>query len=202
MITILCAHHKNQIYSVWENIAGESELMLPTLIVASDVHGSTVALHRLLQHAKVHRAQQILIAGDICPPSSPAFKQLLSQPVEFILVRGNCDSSYDFSSAGINLPPLVQRLQWGQYPVVMTHGDRFPSPHGLDMERGDLFISGHTHAPRLMLGEDGILHINPGSTTFPRTALGPTYALFFEEGISIRSLDDDRPLPSLQYYFL
>lgn len=176
--------------------------MLPTLIVASDVHGSTVALRQLLQHAIFHRAQQILIAGDICPPASPAFKELLSQPVEFILVRGNCDSSYDFSSAGINLPPLVQRLQWGQYPVVMTHGDRFPSPHGLEMEQGGIFISGHTHAPRLMLGEDGILHINPGSTTFPRTASGPTYALFFEDGISIRSLDEDRPLPSLQYYFL
>lgn len=202
MIAILCAHHKNQISSLWEIAVGEYELMHPTLILASDIHGSTAALRLLLQYAKHYQAQHILIAGDICPPSSPAFKELLSQHTDTILVRGNCDSSYDFSAAGINLPPLVQRLKWGEHSVVMTHGDRFPSPYGLDMQGGDIFISGHTHSPRLLMQEDGILHINPGSTTFPRTALGPTYALLFEDGASIRSLDDDRPLPSLQYYFL
>lgn len=176
--------------------------MLPTLILASDIHGSSFALRLLAGRAKQHQAQKILIAGDLCPPESLEFKTLLREEAETLLVRGNCDSSYAFSNAGINLPPLVQRLKWGEKTLVMTHGDRFPSPYGLDMESGDIFISGHTHIPHVVRQEDGILTINPGSTTFPRTPLGPTYALLFEEGVSIRSLDDDRPLPSLQYYFL
>lgn len=161
-----------------------------------------VALRQLLQRAKQYQAQAILIAGDLCPTESPAFKALLSQEIETILVRGNCDGSYEFNAAGMILPPLVQRLRWGEHTLVMTHGDRFPSPYGLELQSNDIFLSGHTHTPHLMKQEDGILTINPGSTTFPRTVLGPTYALLFEEGVSIRSLDDDRPLPSLQYYFL
>ncbi|ADY14594.1 YfcE family phosphodiesterase [Sphaerochaeta globosa] len=176
--------------------------MLPTLILASDIHGSAFALHLLVGRAKQYQAEKILIAGDLCPPDSPEFRTLLTQEAETLLVRGNCDGSYEFSNAKIHLPPLVQRLQWGERTLVMTHGDRFPSPYGLDMKTGDIFISGHTHTPHLARQEDGIITINPGSTTFPRTPLGPTYALLFEEGISIRSLDDDRPLPSMQYYFM
>ncbi len=176
--------------------------MLSPLILASDIHGSTVALRQLIHLAHRHQARQVLVAGDICPPASPQFRELLNELADSILVRGNCDNSYDFAAAGIPLPPLVQRLQWGSRLLVMTHGDRFPSPYGLDMQSSDIFISGHTHAPRMVLQEDGILHINPGSIAFPRTSAGPTFALLYEDGASIRSLDDDRPLPSLQYYFV
>ncbi len=176
--------------------------MSNTLLLASDLHGSLTALTLLDQRAREHQAKSILIAGDFCPSGHPHFQLLLQNIPQLLLVRGNCDSSYDFSNAGIALPPLKRSIDWQGRTIFMTHGDRIHSPFGQNLKAGDIFVSGHTHTPKLQKGEDGVIWVNPGSTTYPRTTLGPTYALFDDEGISIHKLDDDQPIPSLQYYFL
>ncbi|MDY0243430.1 MAG: YfcE family phosphodiesterase [Sphaerochaeta sp.] len=176
--------------------------MSNTLLLASDVHGSIDALSLLDQRAREHQAESILIAGDLCPSGHTHFQILLRNIPHLFLVRGNCDSSYDFSNAGIPLPPQKRRIDWLGRTIFMTHGDRIHSPFGQNLKPGDIFISGHTHTPKLQKSEDGVIWVNPGSTTYPRTPLGPTYALLDEEGISIRSLTDDQPIAGLQYHFL
>ena len=175
--------------------------MTPTYLITSDIHGSLRVLERLLEKARRFNAEAILIAGDLCPSDNPLFSALLHQEVPMHLVRGNCDSSYEFSNASLNLPPLVWRAPWKGRGLVMTHGDRYPSPYGLDLKKGDIFLYGHTHVPKVQLDADGILLLNPGSPTYPRTSLGPSYAILDGEGVSVRAFDDDRFLPSLQYDF-
>ncbi len=176
--------------------------MSNTLLLASDLHGSLTALSLLEQRAREHQAESILIAGDFCPSGHTHFNLLLQNIPHLILVRGNCDNNYDFSNAGIALPPQKRSIDWQGRTIFMTHGDRIHSPFGLNLKAGDIFISGHTHTPKLQKGEDGVIWVNPGSTTYPRTPLGPTYALLDNEGISIRSLSEDQPIAGLQYYFL
>ncbi|WP_319757604.1 YfcE family phosphodiesterase [uncultured Sphaerochaeta sp.] len=172
------------------------------LLLASDVHGSIEALSLLEQRGREHQVESILIAGDLCPSGHTHFQILLRNIPHLLLVRGNCDSSYDFSNEGIPLPPQKRCIEWQGRTIFMTHGDRIHSPFGQNLKDGDIFISGHTHTPKLQRGEDGIIWVNPGSTTYPRTPLGPTYALIDEESISIRSLTGDQPIAGLQYYFL
>ena len=176
---------------------------MDTILFSSDLHGSWPALKLLIVKATKIQAKALLIAGDLCPPDNPAFFLTYSNSeIPIILVRGNCDSAYDFDLAHIPLPPVTRKINFAMRTIVMTHGDRFPSPYGLELKRMDIFISGHTHTPKLVEDSQGIICVNPGSPTYPRTALGPTYGIIDETGISIRDFNNDTPIPNLQYYFM
>ncbi len=114
-----------------------------------------------------------------------------------IMVKGNCDSSYDFEAAGKVVPPLIVRLPWQGRTILMTHGDRWPSPYGLSMKKGDIFLFGHIHVPRLYTDRDGIIILNPGSTTYPRGESAASYALLLPDRIEVRTLREDKLLQEL-----
>lgn len=165
------------------------------------MHGSLPALTSLLEKAEKCNASMLLIGGDLCPPENNLFKMAFSNSSIHILhVRGNCDSAYDFAKAELPLPPLTQKLLFGDRTILLTHGDRYPSPHGLGLKKGDIFISGHTHTPQLHTDAMGIICVNPGSTTFPRNVLGPTYGIIDASSIRIHSLKDDTCITELKTY--
>lgn len=159
--------------------------VLMVIAVASDIHGNNTAWNAFLRKAEAHQAEQILIAGDLGLSDLDPFVGISP-----LLVKGNCDSSYDFVERGRPLPPLFVRTEWNGRTIVMTHGDRFPSPYGFDMKKEDVFIFGHIHQPRLYRDGDGIIIVNPGSLSFPRGTEGSTYALLTERGIEIRSMGE------------
>ncbi|MFA7127720.1 MAG: metallophosphoesterase, partial [Sphaerochaeta sp.] len=82
---------------------------MDTLLFSSDLHGSLPALKLLIVKATKIQAKALLIAGDLCPPDNPAFFLTYSNSeIPIILVRGNCDSAYDFDLAHIPLPPVTR----------------------------------------------------------------------------------------------
>lgn len=162
------------------------------IAVTSDIHGNASAFAHVISLAKSHKAETLLIAGDLEIPC-------LTMPTDLpiVMVKGNCDSSYDFDLVGRPVPPLVVRFPWNGRTIVMTHGDRYPSPYGLTLGKNDIFVFGHIHQSRLYRNEEGETIVNPGSVTFPRGGEGATYALFEPEEITIRKLSDDKPIHSL-----
>lgn len=171
------------------------------IIFGSDLHGSLQSLTLLLEKAEKLNASKLLLGGDLCPPENNLFKlALANSPREILHVRGNCDNAYDFSKAQLPLPPLFHKFKFGDRTILLTHGDKYPSPYGLGLERGDIFISGHTHTPQLHTDAMGIICVNPGSTTFPRNILGPTYGVIDSNGIRILSLKDDVCITELKTY--
>ena len=174
---------------------------MDTIIFGSDLHGSLPALTSLLEKAEMHHASVLLLGGDLCPPENPLFTMALTNSlIEVIHVRGNCDNAYDFSKAQLALPPLMYKFPFGERTILLTHGDRYPSPYGLGLKKGDIFISGHTHTPQLHTDAMGIICVNPGSTTFPRNILGPTYGVINSNSIRILSLKDDICITELNVY--
>ena len=174
---------------------------MDTIIFGSDLHGSLPALTSLLEKAEKFHASLLLLGGDLCPPDNTLFNiALANSPLKVIHVRGNCDSAYDFSKAHLPLPPLTYKTQFDGRTILLTHGDRYPSPYGLGLNKGDIFISGHTHTPQLHTDAMGIICVNPGSTTFPRNILGPTYGIIDKHSIRILSLKDDTCIPKLETY--
>lgn len=174
---------------------------METIIFASDLHGSLSALTSLLEKAEKLKASHLLLGGDICPPDNNLFKiAMANSPVEILQVRGNCDNAYDFAKAQLPLPPLMQKFLLAERTVLLTHGDRYPSPYGLGLRKGDIFISGHTHTPQLHTDAMGIICVNPGSTTFPRNILGPTYGVIDSNSIRLLSLKDDVCITELSIY--
>lgn len=164
-------------------------------LVASDIHGDREAFERLRELLVAHQLDSMLVCGDLQPGH---LGPTLTGTAEMTLVKGNCDSSYDFQSIGKPVPPLVQRLPWHGRTIVMTHGDRWPSPYGLSMREGDLFLFGHIHVPRLYVDDDGIIILNQGSAAYPRGGSAASYAILAPARIEIRSLWKDTVLQALE----
>ena len=175
-----------------------------TILVASDIHGSHEALDRLLMYAEELRADMLILAGDTCPACSTAIvKGIWYSPIPILMVRGNCEGPWDFQEAGLPTPPNYRTETFGEKTILVTHGDRFPSPVGLpvQLKEQDIFICGHTHRPVIHHEQGRPWHLNPGSTTYPRSREGTTFAVMDAGGISIRTFDENKPLAGLQAYW-
>lgn len=95
--------------------------------------------------------------------------------IEVIGVRGNCDCSSTL--------PEDRLLTIGGKRIFMTHGHGYDVKwtyhklfyKGLEVE-ADVVLFGHTHVATRFI-EEGILVMNPGSTSHPRGSHEKTYAV-------------------------
>lgn len=161
-------------------------------LVCSDIHGSVDAFRLLTKIAMKAGCDRVLSAGDFCPTAEMEY---LADSY-FLTVSGNCDRWHGFSIMA-DPKPFV-RFRLGNREVVMAHGDRsVVEDYGLSS--GDIFISGHTHVPRLARNKKGIYLINPGSPSRPRSSEGPTYVLLEEEWAALYSFPDGTLLAQLDF---
>ncbi len=106
-------------------------------------------------------ADEIWHLGDVCVPSILQTIETFGPPVS--VVRGNCDSNYDW--------PLTVDLKRNgvRFRLVHIPPDRVP-------ENVDVVLHGHTHVPRNeVLG--GVRFLNPGCVTRPNRGAAPSVAL-------------------------
>jgi len=96
-------------------------------------------------------ADEIWHLGDVCAPS--ILDELRGIGPKVTVVRGNCDSTYDW--------PLALDLKRGGLRFRLQHipPDRPP-------EHVDVVLHGHTHVPRNEKWR-GVLFLNPGCVTRP-----------------------------------
>lgn len=95
-------------------------------------------------------------------------------PVE--IVQGNNDYFCDL--------PREKELQLGEYRIMVVHGHQYGVNMGYEglvdeaRFRGvDMVMYGHTHRP-IVIQEEGVTIINPGSLTYPRQeGRRPSYVL-------------------------
>jgi putative phosphoesterase len=167
------------------------------IYVCADIHGDYYAFEKMV---RISDNNPLIIAGDLCPGNSSfeSFFQLNYK--ELILISGNCDNSYDFQRAGINYPPRIREIEFNNRKVVITHGHIYNSSVSpIELSKGDIFISGHTHRPQLYLNSSNIIELNPGSTTYPRGGFPASYAIIEENEIKVIGLDDGILIYSLRY---
>ena len=90
----------------------------------------------------------------------------------FVAVRGNCDP---FSDA-----PLSYTVNWHGRRILLLHGHtvsgRLPLLYAAKEANADAVLFGHSHVPSAETVE-GVLLLNPGSLSRPRTSKGPSVAL-------------------------
>ena len=89
----------------------------------------------------------------------------------YVSVRGNCDP---FSDA-----PLTYTVNWHGKRILLLHGHtvsgRLHLLYAAKEAHADAVLFGHSHIPSLETVE-GILLLNPGSLSRPRTSKGPSVA--------------------------
>ncbi len=159
-------------------------------IVCSDIHGDRQALIALERIKEEEGADKILCAGDFCPSGD-----MEDLATDFLTVLGNCDRYYYFDKM---IPRMNLELDFLGRKIIITHGDRY-SAEDFPLSSGDIFISGHTHIPLLKKNSKGVMLLNPGSPSRPRTKEGPTYAIIKEDGIALLSFSSSAVLKKLSF---
>jgi hypothetical protein len=99
--------------------------------------------------------------GDVCAPSLVVRLESLGPPVT--LVRGNCDSNFDW--------PLVVDLQRNRLRFRLVHIAPSQPPEDVDV-----LLHAHTHVPRYER-QNGVLFLNPGCVTRPNRGAPPSVAM-------------------------
>ena len=159
-------------------------------LIVSDIHGSEEGMLLVRQAIEHFHPEGIISAGDQCP--DPLYSAFYSS---LIAVRGNCDRFYEYYD--IPFPPLSREIKLYGKRIVITHGHE-AAPDDFDLQKGDIFISGHTHVPCLY-EEDGVVFCNPGSPSRPRSSSGPTAAALSDEGLFLFSLLDFSTLKAIRF---
>ena len=176
------------------------------LLIASDIHGDAVACRRLLDVFDASGAERLVILGDILYhgprndlPAGYAPRAVISMLSDYadrlFCVRGNCDTEVDqmvlpFPILSETALLLVDGRTW-----FAAHGHRTgANPTAGDqpkLPRGSVILTGHTHIPTLSENADGILLLNPGSTSIPKGGYPASYALYEDGRFSVRALEND-----------
>ncbi len=178
------------------------------IIIASDIHGRLQAAKRLEAIVSEYKPDRVVLLGDylyngprngVPEDYDPAaVAETLNRFASITLgVRGNCDSRVD---------QAMLRFLMEDSKIVYLNGFRCDLIHGdlltselLEVERGDILMYGHTHAPMLKRS-DGVVYVNPGSIAFPKADFPATYAVMDGSRIEIRKLENSEPIMSMELY--
>ena len=168
--------------------------------VISDIHGCATALERALDLCEnTFHADCYLLLGDVLyhgPRNRIAdgynagkTSQLLNSiRGRVIAVRGNCDAEVDQMMLQFPITADCNQIPFCGHRIFMTHGHLY-DPSVLPLEKGDLFLSGHTHRVRNEVLENGVRCFNPGSLSLPKEPSYGTFAVLDEKSIRLINLD-------------
>lgn len=164
-------------------------------LVVSDIHGSLGGARLVKEAFERHECDAILCLGDILYhgprndlPEDYAPKEVI--PImnslwdRIIAVRGNCDSEVDQMVLEFPITADYQILFLNGRRTVVSHGHVYSPEHLPKMEKGEIFLSGHTHIPTVLRSEDMFL-LNPGSVALPKGNHPKTYAVLDEASFTI-----------------
>lgn len=167
------------------------------IYICSDVHGDYEAFKAFVDKAKKN---PIIICGDLVPRSQSFSSLFATLYNDLYIVKGNCDNAYDFALASIYIPPRIRHEKLLNKDMVITHGDMVPTPFfsPIMLNKGDFFIFGHTHVPKLFIDDSGVINLNPGSLSLPRGKYDSSYAIIYDNLVEIRTLKKDKVIFKLK----
>ncbi len=162
------------------------------LLIASDIHGNLNNTKLLIEKFYQHKADKLIILGDIYHgysyQDSRSMADLFSQITDKLyLIRGNCDSDYDEDISPVGLR-LNLELDFNGRSIYFNHGHRgYPN---VSFKENDIYCHGHTHIPSITK-LDKIIVCNPGSVSLPRALSRASYMIIDNEGIYILDFNDN-----------
>ena len=165
------------------------------LLIASDIHGDYYRAEEIHKIWLNGNFQHLILLGDLLyhgprndlPPFYNPKKviPILSEMKDSIIaVRGNCDAAVDQMVLPFPILDDRKEIEVDGKRILLIHGH-----HETDTTGFDIVMSGHTHIP-VLEEREGVVFLNPGSTTIPKGGSVPSYAIWDDGKISIISLDN------------
>jgi putative phosphoesterase len=136
----------------------------------SDTHGDVFSGEKAIK--AMDDVDLILHAGDTY--SDAKLLQKITG-IDVVAVKGNTDFDCEADSETI--------LTIEDKKIFLTHGHKYSVKSGIDRlyyraleTNSDIVVFGHSHIP-IYVEENGIVFINPGSTSIPRGGSNPSYGI-------------------------
>lgn len=170
------------------------------LLIASDIHGSSLAARRLARRVEEEAPDRIALLGDLLyhGPRNPLPRWYAPMEVADILngwadriiaVRGNCDSEVDQMVLAFSCRADCALIEADGHLLHLSHGHLAKNAPD-DPPRlapGSALLTGHTHVKTLEM-KDGVLFVNPGSTSLPKDDLAG-YAVYQDGRFALKDLE-------------
>lgn len=170
------------------------------MLIASDIHGSTTCIKKLLNRIDEEKPYRVVFLGDILyhgpknllPDEYNTEKaaELLNTKANMILsVRGNCDSEVDQVLLDFNIEAPHLILSDDEISIFATHGHHYNMSHLPKIQSFNVLLHGHTHIPAFEKIQDGKYYINPGSVSIPKGGSDYSYLIYENRKWTFKTLD-------------
>ncbi len=169
-------------------------------LIASDLHGSAYYTAQLLEAFRRELADRILLLGDLLYhgprndlPRDYAPREVIAMlnahKDDLLCVRGNCDTEVDQMVLDFPILADYALLTVGQHVLFATHGHHHNMNALPPLRSGDVLLHGHTHVPKCVLCEGGIVYCNPGSVSIPKEGSAHGYMTLTDTLAEWKTLD-------------
>ncbi len=156
-------------------------------MVASDLHGSLISLNRVMDLFYEHKADKLILLGDIFGSDAEEMVSILNNIANRVtIVKGNNDWWFESESAKFRIFETTYENINGKL-AFLSHGHRLNDMY-LEGYHAKIVMIGHVHRPILQMQKD-IVFMCPGSMAKPRMGSEKCYAIIDEKTIKI--LTDD-----------
>lgn len=160
------------------------------VIVVSDIHGASEKLKIAIEFMKSEEIDQMIILGDIfnnfyeLNVTSKEISQMLwSIADKVVVVKGNCDSSYDETLLPVGFLDHYETIINGMR--CYFHHGHLRTNYNSSIK---LYANGHTHVNKIDVN-DNVIYLNPGSIGRPRDYSIGTFSVITKKAITIFDLN-------------
>ena len=163
--------------------------MAKKFMVASDLHGSNIALDKVLSIFEESKADKLILLGDIFGTGADEMIEKLNNiSGKLTIVKGNNDWYYEFENAKfVMLKEAYENIN-GKI-AYLCHGHKLNDMY-LEGYGARIVMIGHVHRP-ILQDNNGIIFMCPGSMAVPRAGSEKSYAMIDDKKIQILTQDGD-----------
>lgn len=159
------------------------------IMVASDFHGSVIALQKTLDLFHEHQADKLIILGDTFGTDAEEMVEMLNTIANRLtIVKGNNDWYFESENAKFKLFNETYENINGKI-AYLSHGHKLNDMY-MEGYGAKIVMIGHVHRPILQKNGD-IIFMCPGSMARPRMGSEKCYALIDEKTIKILTEDGE-----------
>lgn len=152
-------------------------------LVASDIHGSIIALDKVLEILEETHADKLILLGDTFGSNATEMVQKLNAIAnKLTIVKGNNDWYFEPENAKFTLFEQTYENINGKLAYI-CHGHKFNDMYP-EMYGAKIVLQGHVHRP-FIEEIHGIIRVCPGSMAQPRFGSDKCYAIIDDKKISI-----------------
>lgn len=159
------------------------------LLIASDLHGSTTYIKKLIDRINEEKPEGVILLGDILyhgprnalpnEYDTEEAARLINSKSELITcVRGNCDSDADATILDFSIELENIIISSDGINMFVTHGDYYNIGNLPAIASFDVLLHGHTHVPACQELAEGKYYINPGSVSIPKSNSEHSYLMY------------------------